>query len=471
MEQACLCQCAICGAKLIITGVTEGPPDAPRIDESFMLLDRRQGAGGPQQNRLGGGLEESFVVLGPASSVRSHSSQQHMLAQSGLQGGLQAGAAAGVHPHGTSFGPGSGHQQASTTDSTTPGLDAKLQALAQLFELASTTTQADQPLCLDCAAQLKDEIEAQVAETEHEISCYAAAVARLEAEQSEPLPEVAFAQEMEVLRAAQQEQQAAAEATEAELVHVNNQLAALRATEAEIDALEHKYWHDFNEFSMHLKQHLDDRDSMLTKINHAGQRKQLLQSTNVYNDAFKIWHDGPFGTISGFRLGRTPEVPVEWDEINAAWGQAVLLLHTMAQACGLNLTSARLLPMGSHPRVADKRSTYDLFGPVSKLWSANYDRAMICFLACLKEFGEHAARQDVLHSRHPPFAFPFPLEGDKVNSHTIKLTLNKDARWTKALKFMLADLKVALQWMVKHEALSKEVDPNSKLPALRPEHM
>ena len=42
-------------------------------------------------------------------------------------------------------------------------------------------------------------------------------------------------------------------------------------------------------------------------------------------------HDGPFGTISSFRLGRTPEVAVEWDEINAAWGQAVLLLHTMSQ--------------------------------------------------------------------------------------------------------------------------------------------
>jgi len=47
--------------------------------------------------------------------------------------------------------------------------------------------------------------------------------------------------------------------------------------------------HDFNEYNMLLKQHLDDRDSMLAKINHAGQRKQLLQSTNVYNDAFKIW--------------------------------------------------------------------------------------------------------------------------------------------------------------------------------------
>jgi beclin 1 len=52
----------------------------------------------------------------------------------------------------------------------------------------------------------------------------------------------------------------------------------------------------------------------------------------------RIWHDGPFGTISGFRLGRTPECPVEWDEINAAWGQAVLLLHTMAQQCKLNFS-------------------------------------------------------------------------------------------------------------------------------------
>jgi beclin 1 len=46
--------------------------------------------------------------------------------------------------------------------------------------------------------------------------------------------------------------------------------------------------------------------------------------------------------------------------------------------------------MGSHPRVADKRSTYDLFGPVNKLWSSNYDRAMMCYLACLKEFGDFA---------------------------------------------------------------------------------
>lgn len=50
----------------------------------------------------------------------------------------------------------------------------------------------------------------------------------------------------------------------------------------------------------------------------------------------------------------------------------------------------RLLPMGSHPRVADKRGTYDLFGPVNKLWGGSYDKAMSVFLACLKEFGDFA---------------------------------------------------------------------------------
>lgn len=41
------------------------------------------------------------------------------------------------------------------------------------------------------------------------------------------------------------------------------------------------------------------------------------------------WH-------AGFRLGKTPTVGVAWTEINAAWGQAVLLLHTLAQVCAFS---------------------------------------------------------------------------------------------------------------------------------------
>lgn len=167
---------------------------------------------------------------------------------------------------------------------------------------------------------------------------------------------------------------------------------------------------------------------------------------------FRIWFDGPFGTISGLRLGRTSSIHVEWDEINAAWGQvgrvqargvarntaapvalqangtarwtgraiqqplccaflpsicppthpptppppspppppppprhhaqAVLLLATLAKACGATFRQYRLLPMGSYPRVADARTTYDLYGPVSKFLCTSYDKAQVHACLC-----------------------------------------------------------------------------------------
>lgn len=50
---------------------------------------------------------------------------------------------------------------------------------------------------------------------------------------------------------------------------------------------------------------------------------------------------------------------VEWDEINAAWGQSCLLLHTMAQTCKLNF-SVRIIPLGSYPKIADAKNVYEL---------------------------------------------------------------------------------------------------------------
>ena len=49
---------------------------------------------------------------------------------------------------------------------------------------------------------------------------------------------------------------------------------------------------------------------MLAKIEVAQSQLEMLKRTNVLNDAFHIWHDGDFGTINNFRLGRLPNVPV-----------------------------------------------------------------------------------------------------------------------------------------------------------------
>jgi beclin 1 len=75
----------------------------------------------------------------------------------------------------------------------------------------------------------------------------------------------------------------------------------------------------------------EERDAVFARIEVSQVHLELLKRTNVLNDAFYISHDGVIGTINNFRLGRLSNVEVEWDEINAAWGQAALLLHTMAQ--------------------------------------------------------------------------------------------------------------------------------------------
>lgn len=54
----------------------------------------------------------------------------------------------------------------------------------------------------------------------------------------------------------------------------------------------------------------EERDGVLAKIEIAQSQVEMLKRINVLNDAFHIWHDGDFGTINNFRLGRLPNVPV-----------------------------------------------------------------------------------------------------------------------------------------------------------------
>lgn len=48
----------------------------------------------------------------------------------------------------------------------------------------------------------------------------------------------------------------------------------------------------------------------MAKIEVSQAHLELLKRTNVLNDAFFIWHDGDFGTINNFRLGRVPKMQV-----------------------------------------------------------------------------------------------------------------------------------------------------------------
>lgn len=88
--------------------------------------------------------------------------------------------------------------------------------------------------------------------------------------------------------------------------------------------------------------------SLENQLNYTKNQLEKLKKTNAFNATFHIWYQGHFGTINNFRLGRLPSAPVDWSEINAAWGQTALLLSAMARKINLTFDKYKLVPFGNH---------------------------------------------------------------------------------------------------------------------------
>jgi beclin len=96
----------------------------------------------------------------------------------------------------------------------------------------------------------------------------------------------------------------------------------------------YRFWTSYSSSLLTTAKLRDELTSLQHAHASASAELAKLSRTNVHNDAFCIGHDGVFGTINGLRLGRIPNVPVEWSEINAAWGMTLLLLSTLAKKVG-----------------------------------------------------------------------------------------------------------------------------------------
>jgi hypothetical protein len=227
-------------------------------------------------------------------------------------------------------------------------------------------------------------------------------------------------------------------------------LNALQDEAAELDRLEQQHWHEYNRFTQQREGIANDRDSMMILHRRLTQHNEHLRHTNIFNDTFHISHDQfehKFGTINGLRLGTLPAFRVEWAEINAAWGEAVLLLQTMVrhEREFTFTTDRQLVPNGSFSQVMEGGKRLDLYGSRMSKVASNFDKGMVSFLQCVKEFGDYAEARD------PNFRLPYHVEGDKIGP--IEQTrmdrfcsvkrgiIHDDEEWTHALKYMLTNLK------------------------------
>ncbi|KAH9979029.1 APG6-domain-containing protein, partial [Lactifluus volemus] len=338
------------------------------------------------------------------------------------------------------------------TDHVNPSpLSHHLRSTQRLLNLISSRTDVDHPLCAECTHILLTSLTRQLEETKKEYEGYVAfereAKKEKEREKDGLSPQEA---QRKISRLKEDERIAIEQVREAE--REREQLAEeLRSLELEEKALEEEeddFWRSYNSHLLKSAEQSSQLASLRATYASDSATLERLERTNVYNDAFCIGHDGVFGTINSLRLGRVPGVPVEWAEINAAWGQTLLLLYTIARKLDFTFENYRLVPMGSFSRIertTGDKATYELYGSGDLhlgrlLHNRRFDFAMVAVLDCLKQL------MDWVKSQDPSVEFPHQIVKDKIGDSSVKLQFNQEEAWTRALRHVLLALKILLKW-------------------------
>uniref|UniRef100_A0A673ASJ8 Beclin-1 n=1 Tax=Sphaeramia orbicularis TaxID=375764 RepID=A0A673ASJ8_9TELE len=336
---------------------------------------------------------------------------------------------------------------------TMENLSRRLKVTSDLFDIMSGQTDVDHPLCEECTDTLLDHLDTQLNITENECQNYKQCLellSHLQVEEEETL-----LAELQQLKEEEEALVQDLEAVEEQRAAVAQDLAQSRIHSQQLDTEELQYQKEYSEFKRQQLELDDELKSVDNQMRYCQIQLDRLKKTNVFNATFHIWHSGQFGTINNFRLGRLPSVPVEWNEINAAWGQTVLLLHALANKMGLRFQRYRLVPYGNHSyleSLTDKSKELPLYcsGGLRFFWDNKFDHAMVAFLDCVQQFKEEVEKGDT------GFCLPYRMDVDKGKiedtggsggSYSIKTQFNSEEQWTKALKFMLTNLKWGLAWV------------------------
>ncbi|RZC37309.1 beclin-1-like protein [Asbolus verrucosus] len=322
---------------------------------------------------------------------------------------------------------------------------------AALFDTLSGNSNIDHPLCDECTDYLIEILEQELIDAQADYNDYLAYYKMLQSDTNEPkLSELE--KELDDLKV---EGRRALEELEALTKEEIELQTAIGEQNAEVRRLDHEREIYYKEYTKHQKsytQACEDSRSLECQLNYTNMQLDKLKKTNVFNATFHIWHKGHFGTINNFCLGRLPSAPVDWSEINAAWGQTALLLSALARKINLTFERYRLVPYGNHSyiEVIGEQKEFPLYGSggFKFLWDTKFDNGMAAFLDCLQQFQEKVER---LEKGNKMFCFPYRTNKGKIEdndaSYSIKIQLNSEEQWTKAMKFMLTNLKWGLAWI------------------------
>lgn len=326
----------------------------------------------------------------------------------------------------------------------------------KFYDFLSEQYTFDHPLCDNCAHQLLNELDQDLQTAQQELSSYKKLLDQLNKttncseEDYEKLE-----QELASLDAEEEKLKAELIKLQNDNDEVQHEFEQLAKEEKDIEAKEIEFLKEYNEQKRLLFEAEDKQKSIDNQIKYASSQYDKLSKTNAFNAAFHIWHQEHFGTINGFRLGRLPSTqPVEWSEINAGLGQTALLLNALAKRIDLQFAKYRIVPLGSHSYIEvlnEQRNTkLPLYsGKRHFTWDTGFDEAMIAFLDCLNQF------KLAIGSKNQRFCLPYKMNGGGkgiiTDNNGYQFSVSPRAgsleQWTKALKYMLTNLKWGLTWI------------------------
>ncbi|CAI8026974.1 Beclin-1 [Geodia barretti] len=330
----------------------------------------------------------------------------------------------------------------------------QIQIASETFKLLSSVSDVDHPLCTDCPEAVIEAYREEIVEEEEAKHRYKQMSARLEQEVTEykiQMPELD--RELEQLQQEEEKLKEKLRNTERKRSEIAAELERQRERERRLKEEEQTYWENFNEYQRQVLQFREEQRSVDYQLQYMTEQLERLKKTNVLNSAFHIWHNGHFGTINGLRLGRLQTVPVEWSEINAALGQAALLLVTLARNAGATFVRYKVVPYGNQTFVdvieGKKKSQHlPLYSSAGLRIFADskFDLGLVAYLDCLNQLKQH-----IEISSGSRFALPYSISKDRIGNgkefYSVKTQFNTLEGWTKALKFVLTNLRWALTYI------------------------
>ncbi len=160
-------------------------------------------------------------------------------------------------------------------------------------------------------------------------------------------------------------------------------------------------------------------------------------------------------------MGKLSSNDVEWNEINAAWGEAAVLLLRLKDDLVRIVTSTQgdvspitkifsryqIIPLGTFSKVKRLHKPvmyYSLHGSdQSNFIESSFNLGICAWLSCLQELGS------CVESCDSSMQLPYAMDGDKVGGISIRFLKANEESWTKASRFALTNLKWILAWCFK----------------------